>query len=157
MAWSVVTIESAVNHMIAEHVSNKMLATIAIEYPKQVIQKLQIKTFSKSDLAAKLIILNDCSSDSEDILQLADSLALVRSDVVHDKPFDLTDRGEGDVEVEYFRARGTDPKSYKYEDLSDFFEKCDQVMGCVRGMGKDVPADFAVLQFRSLLKCPQGS
>ena len=72
MAWSVITLESLVNHALAEAINNKASAIMAIEYPGQITDKLRIGRSARSELAKKLIILSDTLEPDSDILQLSD-------------------------------------------------------------------------------------
>lgn len=128
MAWAVVTLESLVNHALAEAINNKLSAIMAIEYPGQITQKLKVKKPGSSELANKLAILSDSLEPNADIIELADKLAKTRNSIVHDKPFNLIDYGDGEVEIENRRSRG-EPKEgqIKYEELKSFFKNCDQI------------------------------
>ncbi len=94
MAWSVVTLETIANHQIASLINNKLLATVAIEYPQTVVEKLKIGQNVRSELAKKLIILAGNygkleSPDGTSLVPLAESLADARNRIVHDKPYAL--------------------------------------------------------------------
>jgi hypothetical protein len=56
MAWSVVALESLVNHAIAETLNNRICAIMVIEYPTQVTDKLKMAKCPKSELAKKIFI-----------------------------------------------------------------------------------------------------
>ncbi|TAN67365.1 MAG: hypothetical protein EPN17_11160 [Methylobacter sp.] len=127
-AWAVVTLESLVNHAIAEALNNKVLAIMAIEYPSQITDKLRIGKSARSELAKKIIILSDSVEQNTKIISLADKLADTRNLIVHDKPFSVIDHGEGEFEIEYFRSRGEDSnEQFRYEDLQVFYEDCDSI------------------------------
>lgn len=128
MAWSVITLESLVNHSLAEVLNNRTSAIMAIEYPRQVTDKLKIAKSTRSELAKKLIILSDGNENSNEYLSLADELSDARNQIVHDKPFNYTDYGDGEVDIKHFRSRGEAlEKRLKYEDLDEFYGKCDQI------------------------------
>lgn len=124
MVWSVVTLESLVNHALAVTFNDKDSAIEAIEYPKNAINRLKIKTKSKSELAKKITILASAKGTKCSVLELADNLADTRNSIVHDKPFSLFENGE----IEHFRNRGeSEGGRFKFEQLGDFFEVCDNV------------------------------
>jgi len=128
MAWSVITLESLVNHSLAERLNNKTSAIMAIEYPRQITDKLKIAKSARSELAKKLVILADCDEQDAQYISLADELSETRNLIVHDKPFELIDHGDGEVEITHFRSRGGKPeKRHRYGHLCDFYEKCDKV------------------------------
>jgi hypothetical protein len=127
-AWAVVTLESLVNHALAEALNNKVSAIMAIEYPSQITDKLKIGKSARSELAKKIIILSDSVEQNTKIILLADKLADTRNLIVHDKPFSVIDHGEGEFEIEYFRSRGEDSnEQFRYEDLQVFYEDCDSI------------------------------
>lgn len=147
MVWSVVTLESLVNHQIAVTINNKTLATLAIEYPAQVTNKLGLNNGARSELAKKLIILTDGSTE---LSSIADGLAEKRNHIVHDKPFELIDHGDGEVETRWVRSRGdSDPPAMRYDDLSGFFADCDCVAACATDASSE-PLDCDI-NFGSLL------
>lgn len=151
MAWSVITLESLVNHTLAEAIHNKASAIMAIEYPSQVTEKLKIGRSARSELAKKLIILSNTFEPDNEMLQLCDELADIRNAVVHDKPFDYIDLGDGEIEVNYFRSRGEDREEIlRYDSLVPFFRKCDRLVDYLLRQ----PASFesGELNFSSLLK-----
>ncbi len=128
MAWSVITLESLVNHSLAEILNNRTSAIMAIEYPRQVTDKLKIAKSTRSELAKKLVILSDGDENNNEYLSLADELSDTRNLIVHDKPFNYTDYGDGEVEITHFRSRGgVLEKQLRYEDLGKFYGKCDQI------------------------------
>jgi hypothetical protein len=128
MAWSVITIESLVNHVIAEIIPNKLLAIKAIEFPKEIVSGDKFNKNCKSELAKKIIIINDGNDNIIDIISTADKLSNNRNSIVHDKPFELIDHENGDVEIVNYSLRNCEGNvSNKYEDLKVFFEDCDKV------------------------------
>lgn len=149
MAWSVVTLESLANHVLAETINNKACAIMAIEYPGQVIEKLGIYKSAKSELAKKTIILNfDFKVDSK-TLDLCDDLANIRNKILHDKPFDYILNGE-EIEVKHFSTRGNKNEDvFKYDDLVHFFRKCDQV---IEALTRNAFFSEDCFSFGSLLK-----
>jgi hypothetical protein len=101
---------------------------VAIEYPRQITSKFKISQKIKSDLSNKLVILADNDENNNHIFSLADELSDARNLIVHDKPFNYTDIGDGDVVLAHYRARGdSSEKKPRYEDLDAFYEKCDQI------------------------------
>jgi hypothetical protein len=152
MAWSVITLESLVNHALAEAINNKASAVMAIEYPSQVTEKLKIGKSARSDLAKKLIILSNTLELGSEILQLCDELADIRNAVLHDKPFDYIDLGDGDVEINYFRSRGeNDGKMARYDVLVPFFRKCDRLADYILSKTENSLFENGELGFSSLL------
>ncbi|KHT24564.1 hypothetical protein [Pectobacterium brasiliense] len=129
MAWSVITLESLVNHALVEIINDKSSAIQAIEYPRKVIKKLSRPELVKSDLARKIAILSDnFEQNDEAILQFANELSEIRNTIVHDKPFELIDLGDGEIEITHFRVRGNESgKPFRYENLSDFYIKCEKI------------------------------
>lgn len=128
MAWSVITLESFVNHAIAESLNNQTTAILAIEYPGQITDKLKIAKSAKSELAKKLIILADDDKGNSQFISIANELSETRNLIVHDKPFELIDHGDGEIEITHFRSRGEAPEiQHRYEHLSDFYTKCDEI------------------------------
>lgn len=150
MAWSVITLESLVNHALAEAINNKASAVMAIEYPSQVTEKLKIGRSARSELAKKLIILSNTFESDNEMLQLCDELADIRNAVVHDKPFDYIDLGDGDVAINYFRSRGEATEEIvRYDSLVPFFRKCDRLVGYI--LRKTASFENGELSFSSLL------
>jgi len=136
MVWSVITLESLVNHSLAEILNNRTSAIMAIEYPRQVTDKLKIAKSARSELSKKLVILSDGDERNLEYLSLADKLYETRNQIVHDKPFDLMDFGDGEVEITHFRSRGgTLEHQLRYEDLGKFYGECDQIKNYVLSVG----------------------
>lgn len=153
MAWSIITLESLVNHALAEAINNKALAVMAIEYPSQVTEKLKIGKSARSEFAKKVIILSNTLEPDSEILQLCDELADIRNAVIHDKPFDFHDLGDGDVEINYFRSRGeNDGKTVRYDALVPFFRKCDRLVTYILRHTENGLFESGELGFSSLLK-----
>ncbi|WP_413665448.1 hypothetical protein ACG1BZ_09745 [Microbulbifer sp. CNSA002] len=128
MAWSVVALESLINHAIAENLNNKMVAILAIEHPGQITGKIKKGISAKSELAKKLVVLDDDRTDISALLKTADSLADLRNYIVHDKPFDLVTDDEGEVDIEHYKVRGIEmEKRIRFKNLMPFFKDCDQI------------------------------
>lgn len=121
--WSVVTLEALANQALAEIISSPEEAKKAIEHPRKY------KPFQgKSELSVKIAILGHDSSKIKEIVQVADTLSELRNRVLHDKPFELINFGDGETFIEHYRLRG-EPlhKQLRYPDLYKLFESCDQV------------------------------
>ena len=132
MAWSVVTIECLVNHVIAESLNDKNIATEAIEYPKKIAEKRKIPKTSKSELSKKISILFYPEDRLNEITKIADELSGYRNLIMHDKPFDYNDFGEGEFDISYFRSRGESlGKTLRFEDIVDFYKKCDVLVSYI--------------------------
>lgn len=120
MTWSVITIESLINHALADILNNKRSAIIAIEHPNQITDKFKGAKNLRSELSKKIYILLDGNENYNHILPLADELAELRNTIVHDKPFNFVDLGDGKVIVEDYRIRGERlEKTLMYEDLGN--------------------------------------
>lgn len=153
MAWSVITIESLVNHALAEVINNKALAVMAIEYPAQVTEKLKLGKSARSELSKKVIILSNTFEPDIEVLKLCDDLADIRNSVVHDKPFSFYDLGDGDVEIDYFRSRGEGgSETVRYDALVPFFRKCDQIVSYVAAHTENALCASEEFNFSSLTK-----
>lgn len=146
MAWSVITLESVINHLIAERINNKIMATLAIEYPSQVIDKTKLGK-NKSELSKKIIILTDGTKNIEQIITMADELAETRNSIIHDKPFDYIEHDEGEVTIDYFCTRSGNPKKYHYHEIGEFFKKCDNIINCLLHDDIKSSHDFSGLKF----------
>ena len=132
MAWSVIMLESLVNHSLAERLNNMTLAIMAIEYPNLITEKLKIAKSARSELAKKLVILADNDKQNDQYISLADELSNIRNLIVHDKPFELVDFGDGGIEIAHFRSRGDAlEKTPRYDNLADFYEKCEKIKNYV--------------------------
>lgn len=127
MAWSVICLESLINHALAENIDDRDVAIKAIEYPGKSVEKFRIPKSIRSEFSKKIIILANNEKNSYKFASIADELSDTRNLIVHDKPFEFTDY-DGDVEVTHLRQRG-DPleKQIKYDDLTDFYRKCEDV------------------------------
>lgn len=132
MVWAVVTLEALVNHGLAEMLvhdgASREVVAKTIEMPRQIPEQAKLEL--KSGLARKVYILaSQCNVDTG-ILVLVDRLSFVRNSIVHDKPFNLIESQDGDVEIEWYNSKD-EPKTYRYDDLNWFFEGCDKVVGFI--------------------------
>ena len=153
MAWSVITLESLVNHSLAEGLNNKTLAIMAIEYPKQITDKLKIAKSARSEFANKLIILADNDEQNAQYISLADELAETRNLIVHDKPFELIDFGDGEIEITHFRKRGDALGNQpRYNDLVEFYEKCEKIKNYVVSISHMHIMGLEEISFTELVK-----
>ncbi|MBU2861430.1 hypothetical protein HF290_13795 [Acidithiobacillus ferrooxidans] len=154
MVWSVVTIESLVNHCLAETINNKISAKMAIEYPSLVTDKLNVAKSQKSELSKKLAILSDDDKNNREILSLADELSGIRNRIVHDKPFDLIDFGDGEVEIIHFNSRNYSSENIDtmYESLDDFNKKCEHLKNYLRSIVNTSSIEFENISFTALAK-----
>ncbi|WP_154724492.1 hypothetical protein [Thiothrix nivea] len=153
MAWSVITLESIINQALAESLNDRSVVIEAIEHPNSVIKKFRIDTSVKSDLAKKIIILNDQKENIGEYIDAATSLSHIRNLIVHDKPFNLIYHGDGDVKIEHFRSRGEAfNKQLRYEYLRDFYAKCDKVLNFI--LPKISPSIINTHEIREPLKTP---
>lgn len=124
MAWSVITLESLINHAIAETTTDESDAIKAIEFPNNI----KLTNGARSALAKKLLILSKGHTPRTNLIELADQISDIRNEIVHDKPFAYFDRGDGDIEIRYYRNRGnSDGKQYRYEDLKEFNIHCQEI------------------------------
>jgi hypothetical protein len=150
IAWSAVTLESLVNHVIAEvYNDNAAYAIAAIENPKKITRKIhKINNGNiQSDLADKIYILNERVNDT---LRKADKISNMRNIVIHDKPYDCW--GDG---FEVFSSKNFSIPHYNYDDLQDFYEDCDIVKESIL-YKRD--ADIGrKISFSSLLRVPTGA
>lgn len=134
IAWSVVVLECMANHAIAKSTDNRLLSIMAIEYPSQITDKLRVSGSAKSELAKKLIILNNSTDNSMVPTELADRLSEYRNLIVHDKPYRLVDYGDGDISIDYYASRkGNNDAILRYDDLSEFFSNCDTIAAFIKG------------------------
>ena len=153
IAWSVVTLEALVNHAIAETLQHKLSAVLSIEYPGQITDKIKKGKRAKSELAKKLVILSDDCADP-DVIDIADSLADIRNSIVHDKPYEIVDDGNGDFKIEHFRSRG-EPGSthYIFEDLPAIYGKCDTIAKFINRYFNHCAPDGSSVDFSQLTNC----
>lgn len=152
MAWSVITLESYVNHAIAERLNNQTSAIMAIEYPRQITDKLKIGKSAKSELAKKLIILADGDKQFSEYISVADELSEIRNEIVHDKPFELLEYEDGEVEVTHFRSRGYNSETrHRFEHLSNFYEKCEKIRSYVASITPASAAGTSEMSFANLI------
>ncbi|MEH8018569.1 hypothetical protein MN202_15100 [Rheinheimera muenzenbergensis] len=152
MAWSVITLESLVNHALAEKINNKVSAIMAIEYPGQITEKLKIAKSARSELAKKIAILSDNRQGSDVYIQLADKITEDRNIIVHDKPFELTDLENGEVKITHFKSRGREnERKPRYENLADFFMDCENVSNYIYSSSALKEAGVTEISFASLI------
>jgi len=127
-AWCIVTLESLANHALAENLNNKTVAISAIEYPQSIIQRFKFQKKCNSELSKKLTILNDGYEGLKHLIEIADELVATRNLIVHDKPYQYTDLGDGDFIIDEYRNRGnSDEDHHKFSNLGEFYKKCDEV------------------------------
>jgi len=152
MAWSVVTLESYVNHAIAEKLNNQASAVMAIEFPRQITEKLKIGKSAKSELAKKLAILADEDKQNSKYITVADELSEIRNLIVHDKPFELLEYEDGEVEITHFRSRGEISETrHRFEHLSAFYLKCDKILDYVSSISSVVVMGTPEMSFPNLI------
>jgi predicted nuclease of predicted toxin-antitoxin system len=147
-AWAVVAIESLTNHFLAETINNALLVSVAIEYPKQILDKLKISKMPKSDLGRKLLIYSNSREDAAPIIAVADDISDVRNSIVHDKPFEIINLENGDVKIVNLGTRGNETyERHNYESLEAFFDKCDRISNYLYSThpSNDIPAPKRVL------------
>lgn len=137
IAWSVITLEALVNYALAETINNQAAAIMAIEYPSNLTEKLKLGRSAKSELAKKMIILNNGKSIDNNLIDIADRLADFRNRIIHDKPYKLLDHGEGDVEIIHYQLRGnSDGMIVSYDQLNDIFKDCDTISNFIEQTSK---------------------
>lgn len=120
MVWSVITIESLINHAIAEISESESDAISKIESPQKHVKS----KIARSSLAKKLLILGGSNVIDVNVLKCADFLADTRNVIVHDKPFELFQDPDGDVEIKYFRERGDQEGRQRFfEELDEFYQQ----------------------------------
>lgn len=128
IVWSVVTLEALVNHALAETITDYNSAKDLIENPDPYIKNRKIICHGKSQLARKIEILNRNGCEISQVIELAGYLCDLRNVIVHDKPFDYTDYGDGDFNIAHLRKRGEPmERKLRYKDLQAFYQKCDHV------------------------------
>lgn len=150
MAWSVITIESLVNHAIVETLNNRICAVMAIEYPGQVADKFKVAKCARSALSKKLFILHDGSNEGQlrIIMELADKLSDIRNGIIHDKPFSLI-YYDDDEELNQFALRGTLSSIYRYDDLPGFYKDCDELVNYI--LSRTDPEIASWMSYSSLI------
>jgi hypothetical protein len=156
MAWSVVALESLINHAIAETLGDHDKAVIAIRHPIEMTKGKGLN-YARSDLSRKLFILSDGNEPAE-VMQLANQLSFDRNDIVHDKPFRMVTTEDCDVSVNYFRMDGDEPRgqSFRFTGLAGFYENCDQIKKYVmENAGQDM-THVAGFNFCDLMNFPIG-
>lgn len=151
MVWSLVTIESAVNHILAEVENDSAEAIEAIRLPTKIMEKRGVKVNRCSDLSRKLLLLNFNGNNIEAIIKISETLSDIRNEIVHDKPFEYIDHGDGNVEIKPFRKNNIDYKAYSYDDLKEFFEKCDVIITFLSEIENNSSISFSTLKFSHLI------
>ena len=127
MAWSVICLESLINHALAENIDDRDVAIKAIEYPGKFNKEFSIPKSIRSEFSKKIIILANNEKNGHKFASMADGLSDIRNLIVHDKPFEFRDY-DGDVEVTHLKQRGAPlEKQMRYGDLTDFYKKCEDV------------------------------
>lgn len=128
MAWSVICLESLVNHALAENIVDRDVLIKTIEHPKSAAKKLNLQKKIKSELSIKIVILSNNRENSYKLASVADELSERRNLIVHDKPFEFRGYDNGDVDITHLRQRGKPfEKELRYDDLTDFYRKCEDV------------------------------
>lgn len=150
IAWSAITLESYVNHALAQVINHKLSAIHAIESPDKFKLKPPSGINPQSELSKKLMILSDGADVPREILKFTEEISNSRNSIIHDKPFELSHDHEGNIEFDSFRSRGQPAKTYYMEDLDDFFPKCQKIADFIRSSGVDT-VEGTELDFNSLL------
>lgn len=164
MVWSLIAIESLVNHVIADCLDNKVVAISVIENPNNIISSISLKCEDKkedlsrlkSELVKKLMILNQqkvVDGEMMAVFKAAQEISDLRNAIVHNKPISIIDFQDGDVEVfEYtkYSDRKVEVSRLKYVDLKVFFEKCDLVLSFLRKLRSGIGEDLKEIAFNSL-------
>lgn len=128
MAWSVVTLESMVNHAIAEIFSNRDDAIQAIEYPKQYAKDNNIIGLGNSELSKKMGILFEGNVPGKGVTNLADNISETRNTIVHDKPFEIINHGSGNLEIDPLEKRTRKVlEGINFNSLESFYTDCDLI------------------------------
>jgi hypothetical protein len=144
VTWSAITLECLINHAISDVIDNRIAAITSIEYPKKMVDHFKGKPELKSELSQKLYILSEGHA-SHDSLSEATYISSARNSIVHDKPIEYYDIGEGDYEIEEYSLRTHDFKIPEYEKIGDFYTKCESVKNEIIKHSKgrlSVPIDF---------------
>ncbi len=143
MAWTVVALESIINHAIAETLDDREKAAEAIRFPQRFTNK-QGLNLAQTDLSKKLFVLTG-KPENVQMMKVANELCWTRNEIVHDKPFSLDTYGDG--EPIYFRTEKDESRSkyFHFDDLSKFFEDCDQIKDFIKLHASDrfSDADFS--------------
>lgn len=164
MVWSLITIESLVNHVVADCLNNKIVAINVIENPKNIIDSIILKSEVKkeelskfrSELVKKLIILNQeifISSESIAVFKAAQEISDLRNAIVHNKPVSMMELQDGGFEVfEYtkFNDRKVGIAKLSYKDLEGFFEKCDLLLSFLVKLRSELIEDIKEISFKAL-------
>lgn len=155
MVWSVVFLESLANHALAEKINNKLTAITAIEFPQKIIVSFTKLKSCQSDLSKKLMILlgdpESIDTQHKKIAEKADKISKIRNGVVHDKPFEMIDLGEGEVKITDYKTRDENKHRYShFNDLKDFYSDCEQVKNYIANICSDTDSDFVEYSFKQL-------
>ncbi len=155
MAWSVVFLECVVNHALAEKLNDNSEIIDAIEFPKKITGKSKSLKKIHTGLVHKLAILSDNFEIDQKIIDVVCELSSIRNKVVHDKPFEFVDHGEGEVEISHFLKRGDGEfKEYVYDDLKKFYERCDEIKHYITKLASvsDMWIDIEMISFSQLFR-----
>lgn len=129
-AWAVITLDSLVNLALAVSIESSEEIVQAIDLGKARDCGIEISSAAKSEISKKLSILAiKCSADEcEEILELCNELGFLRNDIVHDKPWELSDRGEEGVVITEYPWRYPRRNDVLHvENLLEVLGKCDRV------------------------------
>lgn len=148
IVWSILTIESLANHIVASVVCDTADAILAIEKPKLAIKKRFEESKSQSDLAVKFEILNN-GKRIDSISNLADRLSFIRNSIIHDKPFELVSNHDGNVEITNFLTKG-EKQRYCYPDLEQFYADCSTLVQALHMTNLVSRLDCDVIKFETL-------
>jgi hypothetical protein len=128
---SLITIEAAVNFVIAHKFENRAIVINCIENPKELTKGVisQIPT-DGGDLAHKLALLDGSSVANQTIMNAARALSKERNAIVHDKPFILHDDRDGVMDTEPLAKRGSsdDRLIHSFSQFDDWISHCDVIM-----------------------------
>lgn len=122
IAWSVITIESLVNYYIAI-TKNHSDAKIIINKPFSI--KVSIK--NKSELEQKVSILSN-EAVTDDIRKKINRIVTIRNEVVHDKPFMISEDHDLGAKVEFFTEKEVVKRKIHFENLKEVFDDCDLII-----------------------------
>lgn len=152
MAWSVVALESLLNHALAEKGESIEIGKKSINDPNKVLKELEIKHSYKSKFSAKLIILKNESSN--EVMDFADKLTIIRNTIIHDKPIDYYEN-DGDVEIEHYGDSQVDTLiTYRHDDLKEFFITCDKIKKYI--IENTYLETLEIREFESLIKTDES-
>lgn len=142
LVWAVISLESLVNHVIAEAFPNNICSIFIIENPKKMTETSKYGKRFNSELQHKLLIVGD---DSDEALQIASSLSRLislRNTIVHDKPFKLNQLDD-DVEVTKLSKWKDESVSICHSDAMELFPAIDAAFDYLKArIGADGISDF---------------